>query len=126
MVVAQVVERSLPTSGARGSNPIIGCSLEHLFTVNCFETSEYKDKKDVKCTFLKSYRKGTDIERSKVLTHRVSGEAASNDNKWFPINMENKVSQKSFSLSLSLSLSVSLTLTHSLSLSLFLSLSNAN
>ena len=37
VVVAQLVERSLPTPEVRCSNPVIGKNLfiEHLFTVNC-------------------------------------------------------------------------------------------
>ena len=39
VVVAQLVERSLPISEVCGSNPVIGKNLytyfEHLFTVNC-------------------------------------------------------------------------------------------
>jgi hypothetical protein len=34
-------------------------------------------------------------ESFEFLTHTVHGAAASNDNKWFPINMENKFSRKS-------------------------------
>ena len=39
VVVAELVERSLPLPEVRGSNPVIGKNLfiyiEHLFTVNC-------------------------------------------------------------------------------------------
>ena len=37
VVVAQLVERSLPIPEVRGSSPVIGKNLyiEHLFTVNC-------------------------------------------------------------------------------------------
>ena len=38
VVVAQLVERSLPIPEVRGSNPVIGKNylyIEHLFTVNC-------------------------------------------------------------------------------------------
>ena len=39
VIVAQLVERSLPILEVHGSNPVIGkklfISIEHLFTVNC-------------------------------------------------------------------------------------------
>ena len=36
VVVAQLVERSLPIPEVRGSNPVIGKKIiGHLFTVNC-------------------------------------------------------------------------------------------
>ena len=39
VVVAQLVERSLPIPEVRGSNPVIGkilfISIEQLYTVNC-------------------------------------------------------------------------------------------
>ena len=42
MVVAQLVERSLPTPEVRGWNPVIG---EILFTVNCIEKTKLKIKR---------------------------------------------------------------------------------
>ena len=45
MVVAQLVERSLPIPEVRGSNPVIGkIYIEHLFTVNSFEKTKIKKK----------------------------------------------------------------------------------
>ena len=35
VVVAQLVERSLPIPEVRGSNPVIGKNIFILFTVNC-------------------------------------------------------------------------------------------
>ena len=42
MVVAQLVERSLPTPEVRGWNPVIS---EILFTVNCIEKTKLKIKR---------------------------------------------------------------------------------
>ena len=43
VVVAQLVERSLPTPKVHGLNPVIGkLFIEHLFTVNCIEKTEIK------------------------------------------------------------------------------------
>ena len=42
MVVAQLVERSLPTPEGRGWNPVIG---EILFNVNCIEKTKLKIKR---------------------------------------------------------------------------------
>ena len=55
MVVAQLVERSLPIQEVRGSNPHIGKNLynEHLFTVNCIEKTKIKKKRPVMAHFLK-------------------------------------------------------------------------
>ena len=45
MVVAQLIERSIPTPEVRGSNPVIGkICIEHLFTVNCIEKMKIKKK----------------------------------------------------------------------------------
>ena len=46
VVVAQLVERFLPTAEVRGSNPVLGKLLctEHLFTVNCIEKTKIKKK----------------------------------------------------------------------------------
>ena len=41
VVVAQLVERLLPTPGVRGSNPVIGqIYIEHLFTVKGIEKTK--------------------------------------------------------------------------------------
>ena len=47
MVVAQLVERSLPTPEVRGSNPVIGKLLSDicLFAVNCVEKTKIKKKR---------------------------------------------------------------------------------
>ena len=46
VVVAQLVERSLPIPEVRGSNPVIGKKIiEHLFTVNCIEKTKIKKKR---------------------------------------------------------------------------------
>ena len=46
MVVAQLLERSLPIPEVRCSNPVIGKKFsEHLFTVNCFEKTKIKEKR---------------------------------------------------------------------------------
>ena len=42
--VAQLVERSLPISEVRGSNPVIGKNLYRTFTVNCIEKTKIKKK----------------------------------------------------------------------------------
>ena len=45
MVVAQLVERSLPKPEVRGSNPFIGkIYIEHLFTFNYIEKTKIKKK----------------------------------------------------------------------------------
>ena len=44
VVVAQLVERSLPTPEVHSSNPING---KLLFTVNCFEKTKIKKKRQV-------------------------------------------------------------------------------
>ena len=48
VVVAQLVERSLPTPDVRGSNPLIGNLLQWtfiFFTVNCIEKTKIKKKR---------------------------------------------------------------------------------
>ena len=46
MVVAQLAERSLPTSEDAGSNPLISnFYTEHVYTVNCFENAIIKKKR---------------------------------------------------------------------------------
>ena len=40
VVVAQLVEQSLPTPEVRSSNPVIGRNLYWLFIVNCIEIKE--------------------------------------------------------------------------------------
>ena len=37
VVVAQLVEQSLPNPEVRGSNPVISRNLFQIFTVNCIE-----------------------------------------------------------------------------------------
>ena len=60
--MAQLVERSLPTSEVRGSNPAIGnFYIEHLFTVNCVEKTKIKKKRSGMAHFFK-----------KILTWRLS------------------------------------------------------
>ena len=45
VVVAQLVERLLPTPEVRGSNPVIfKIYIEHLFAVNCIEKTKIKKK----------------------------------------------------------------------------------
>ena len=48
--VAQLVERSLPTTDDFGSNPA-NFYFEHLFTVNCKEKTENKEKETENGTF---------------------------------------------------------------------------
>ena len=46
MVVAQLVERSLPIPEVQGSNPVIGKNLNWtMFTVNCFKKTKIKKKR---------------------------------------------------------------------------------
>ena len=57
MVVAQLVERLLPTE-ACGSNPVIGkIYIEHLFTVNCIEKIKMKTKRPEMAHFKKIFLK---------------------------------------------------------------------
>ena len=45
VVVAQLAERSLSKQTVRGSKPVIGKKIiEHLFTVDCVETTKTKKK----------------------------------------------------------------------------------
>ena len=44
MVVAQLVERSLPIPEIHGSNPVIAKFIEHLFTINWIEKTKIKKK----------------------------------------------------------------------------------
>ena len=56
VVVAQLVERSLPTPGVRGLNPVIGKLLywafKRLATVNCIEKTKIKKKRPGMAQFL--------------------------------------------------------------------------
>ena len=45
VVVAQLVERSLPIPEVRGSNPVIGKKLYWIFTVICIEKTKIKKKR---------------------------------------------------------------------------------
>ena len=46
VVVAQLVERSLPIPKVHGLNPVISkIYIEHLFTVNCIEKTKIKEKR---------------------------------------------------------------------------------
>ena len=51
--MAQLVERSLPISEVRGSNPVIGKNLYRTFTVNCIEKTKIKKKRPGNAHFLK-------------------------------------------------------------------------
>ena len=57
VVVAQLVERSLPTPEIRGSNPVIGKLLYQTFnclsTVSCIEKTKLKKKEAGNGPFLK-------------------------------------------------------------------------
>ena len=45
VVIAQLVERSLPIPEVHSSNPVIGkIYIEHLFSVNCMEKTKIKKK----------------------------------------------------------------------------------
>ena len=44
MVVAQLVERSLPIPEVRGSNPVIGKNIQLTFTVNSIEKTKINKK----------------------------------------------------------------------------------
>ena len=53
MVVAQLVERSLPIPEVRSSNPVIGKNLYRTFTVNCIEKTKINKKRPGMAHFLK-------------------------------------------------------------------------
>ena len=54
MVVAQLVERSLPIPEVCGSNPVIGKKLYgNLFTVNCIKKTNIKKKEAENGPFFK-------------------------------------------------------------------------
>ena len=44
VVVAQLVERSLPTPEVRGSNLVIGTLLYYLYAINCIGNSKNEEK----------------------------------------------------------------------------------
>ena len=54
VVVAQLVEQSLPIIEVRGSNPVIGKKLYWIFTVNCIEKTKMKKKRPGMAHFLKN------------------------------------------------------------------------
>ena len=47
VLLAQLVERSLPTPQVHGSNPVVGNLLyvEYLFTINCIEKTKIKNNR---------------------------------------------------------------------------------
>ena len=47
MVVAQLIELSLPTPEIHGSSPVKGKTfyIEHLYTINCIEKTKIKKKR---------------------------------------------------------------------------------
>ena len=45
VVVAQLVEQSLPIPEVGGSNPVIGKKLYWTFTVNCIDNTKIKRKR---------------------------------------------------------------------------------
>ena len=51
--MGQLVERSLPITEVRGSNPVIGENLYSTFTVDCFEKTKIKKKRPGIANFLK-------------------------------------------------------------------------
>jgi len=53
VVVAQLVERSLPITKVLGSNPDIGKKYIEHFTVNCIEKTKIKEKRPGIAHFLK-------------------------------------------------------------------------
>ena len=53
VVVAQLVERSLPIPEGRGSNPVIGKILYQILTVNCIEKTKLKKRRPGMAHFLK-------------------------------------------------------------------------
>ena len=44
VVMAQLVERSLPTPEVRGSNLVIGTLLYYLYAINCIGNSKNEEK----------------------------------------------------------------------------------
>ena len=53
VVVAQLVERSLPMPEVHSLNPVIGkIYIEHLFTVNCIENNKNKENETKNWPFL--------------------------------------------------------------------------
>ena len=55
MVVAQLVQQSLPLSEVHSSNPVIGkIYIVHLFTVTCIEKTKIKNKEAGNGPFKKS------------------------------------------------------------------------
>ena len=71
MVLAQLVEWSLPIPEVRGSNPVIGKKylyIEHLFTVNCvLKSQKIKKKRPGMAHFLKNKRVGPLIDRVRLV-----------------------------------------------------------
>ena len=65
MVVAQLIERSLPTSEVRGSNPVIVKLLYRTFNclpaVNCIEKTKIEKKRPGMAHFLKKHNKQYDF-----------------------------------------------------------------
>ena len=57
LVVAQLVERSLPIPEARGLNPVIGKKLYWTFTVNCIEKTKIKKKRPGMAHFRRTDRR---------------------------------------------------------------------
>ena len=53
MVVAQLVERSLPIPEVRGSNPVSDKKYIEHFTVNCIEKTKIKKKRPGRAHFFK-------------------------------------------------------------------------
>ena len=53
VVVAQLVEQSLPIPEVRGSNPVISKNLYRTFTVNCIENTKIKKKRPGTAHFYK-------------------------------------------------------------------------
>ena len=56
VVVAQLVERSLPIPEVHSSNPVIGkIYIEHLFTINCIEKTKINKRGREWPTFKKEH-----------------------------------------------------------------------
>ena len=67
MVVAQMVERSLPIPEVRGSNPVIDKKLYRTLTVNCIKNNTiFKTNQCEKCHYHPVYGAGI---RSHNLLH---------------------------------------------------------